>query len=73
MPCGVIGSDARSRGIVTVVRQFHDHARGVSAHVLTTIMIEDERGAQDKFTSNVTSLEDTLGRKWQRVGATVWP
>ena len=47
--------------------------RGVSTHVLTTITIEDERGAQDKLTSNVASLEEKLGRKLQRVGAAVWP
>jgi uncharacterized protein (TIGR00106 family) len=59
--------------IMRAVRQCHDHARGVSAHVLTTITIEDERGAQDKLTSNVASLEEKLGRKLQRVRATVWP
>jgi len=73
MACGGIGSDARSRGIVTVVRQCHDHVRSVSAHVLTTITIEDERGAQDTLTSNVASPEEKLGRKLQRVRATVWP
>ena len=56
-----------------VVRQCHDHARGVSTHVLTTITSEDERGAQDKLTSNVASLEEKLGRELTRVGATVWP
>ena len=59
--------------IMRVVRQCHDHARGVSSHVLTTITIEDERGAQDKLTSNVASLEEKLGRKLKRAGATVWP
>lgn len=73
MPCGGVDSDARSRGIVTVVRQCHDDVRGVSAHVLTTITIEDERGAQDKLTSNVASPEVKRGRKLQRVRATVWP
>ena len=59
--------------IVRVVHQCHERARGVSAHVLTTITIEDERGAQDKLASNVASLEEKLGRKLKRVGATIWP
>jgi hypothetical protein len=46
MPRDGIGNDARSRGVVAVVRQRHEHARDVSAHVLTTITIEDERGAK---------------------------
>ena len=56
-----------------MVRQCHDHARGASAPVLTTITIEDERGAQDKLTSNVASPEEKLGRMLQRVRASVWP
>ena len=59
--------------VMCVVRQCHDHARSVSTHVLTTITIDDERGAHDKLTSNVASLEEKLGRKLQRVKATAWP
>ena len=59
--------------IMRVVRQCHDHARGVSAHILTTITIEDEGSAQDKLPSNAASLEEKLGRKWRRVRATLWP
>ncbi|HEY5440593.1 MAG TPA: MTH1187 family thiamine-binding protein [Gemmatimonadaceae bacterium] len=56
--------------IMRVARQCHEHARGVSPHVQTTITIEDEQGAHDKLTSNVASVEEKLGRKLKRVGAT---
>ncbi len=38
----------------------------MSAHVVTMIKIEDERGATDKLTSNVASLEEKLRRKLER-------
>lgn len=57
--------------LMRVARQCHDHARGISSHVMTTIEIEDEQGANDKLTSNVASLEEKLGRKLKRIGATV--
>jgi uncharacterized protein (TIGR00106 family) len=56
--------------VMRVARQCHDHARSVSAHVITTLTIEDEQGASDKITANVTALEERLGRKLKRSGAT---
>ena len=38
----------------------------VSKHVLTTIRIEDEDGANDKLITNVASVERAAGRKLQR-------
>lgn len=56
--------------VMRVARQCHDHARSVSAHVITTITIEDEQGANDKITANVVALEERLGRKLKRSAAT---
>jgi uncharacterized protein (TIGR00106 family) len=56
--------------VMRVARQCHDHARSVSPHVITTVMIEDEQGATNKITSNVAAIEDRLGRKLKRSGAT---
>src|SRR5262249_5348708 len=55
--------------VMRLVRQCHDHARSVSPHVITTMTIEDEQGANDKITANVAALEERLGRKLKRSGA----
>src|SRR5262249_11488013 len=55
--------------VMRVARQCHDHARSVSPHVMTMLTIEDEQGAEDKITANVTSLEERLGRKLRRTSA----
>lgn len=56
--------------VMRVARQCHDHARSVSAHVITALTIEDEQGATDKLTSNVAAIEERLGRKLKRSSAT---
>jgi len=57
--------------LMRVARQCHDHARSVSQHVITTLVIEDEQGAHDKLNTNVTALEERLGRKLKRSSAAV--
>lgn len=52
--------------VMRVVRQCHEHARGVSTHVITTLTIEDEHGASDKLTANVRAIEQRLGRTLRR-------
>ena len=52
--------------VMAVAKRCHDKARSVSKHVLTTIRIEDEDGANDKLITNVASVERATGRKLQR-------
>jgi uncharacterized protein YqgV (UPF0045/DUF77 family) len=54
-----------------VVRRCHAKARAGSRHVMTTIRIEDEEGATDKLTRNVTSVEEKLGRQLAETGGIV--
>jgi uncharacterized protein (TIGR00106 family) len=67
-PCGTC-IEGDWDAVMRVARQCHDHARSVSAHVITTMTIEDEQGASDKITANVAALEERLGRKLKRSGA----
>lgn len=52
--------------VMPLVRRCHERVMEMSAHVVTTIKIEDERGAADKLNRNVASLEEKLGRKLER-------
>lgn len=52
--------------VMRVIRQCHEHARSVSSHVITTMTIEDEQGANDKLTANVAAIEQRLGRRMAR-------
>jgi uncharacterized protein (TIGR00106 family) len=57
--------------VMEVVRSCHARARESSAHVLTTIRIEDEEGQSDKLTRNITSVEEKLGRQLAETGGIV--
>lgn len=57
--------------VMDVVRRCHAKARAGSRHVFTTIRIEDEEGATDKLTRNVTSVEEKLGRQLAEAGGIV--
>lgn len=48
--------------VMALVRGCHARARELSAHVITTLQIEDEAGARDKLARNVRSVEEKLGR-----------
>lgn len=48
--------------VMALVRGCHARARELSAHVITTVQIEDEAGARDKLARNVRSVEEKLGR-----------
>ncbi len=52
--------------VMPLVKRCHERVREMSAHVVTTIKIEDEEGATNKLTSNVRSIEEKLGRKLGR-------
>jgi len=52
--------------VMPIVKRCHDQARSVSKHVLTTIRVEDEDGANDKLIANVASVERAAGRRLQR-------
>ncbi len=52
--------------VMPLVKRCHERVREMSAHVVTTIKIEDEEGASNKLTSNVRSIEERIGRKLGR-------
>lgn len=47
--------------IMPVVRECHEKVRERSPHVITTIKIEDEEGAEDQLRSNIRSVEKKTG------------
>ena len=49
--------------VMEVIRQCHLRMRDKSNHVVTTIKLEDEEGATDKINRNITSVEESAGRK----------
>lgn len=57
--------------VMPVVKQCHDQARKLSAHVMTTVRIEDEQGATDKLHENIASVERAAGRELRRLSQ-VW-
>jgi uncharacterized protein (TIGR00106 family) len=48
--------------VMELIRQCHSRVRERSPHVITMIKIEDEEGAHDKLSRNVTSVEQKVGR-----------
>jgi uncharacterized protein (TIGR00106 family) len=54
--------------VMELVRRCHERVREGSTHVFTTIRIEDEEGASDKLTRNVTSVEEKVGRRLGSMG-----
>jgi uncharacterized protein (TIGR00106 family) len=55
--------------VMPLVKRCHERVRETSAHVVTTIKIEDEEGSTGKLASNVRSVEEKLGRKLGRAEA----
>ena len=52
--------------VMPLIRRCHELARTHSPHVITMIQLEDEAGASDKLTSNLTGIEDRLGHPIKR-------
>lgn len=52
--------------VMALVRRCHERVRSRCPHIVTTIKIEDEAGANDKLHANVASLEEKLGRTLRR-------
>jgi uncharacterized protein (TIGR00106 family) len=48
--------------VMALVKKCHKEARIVSTHVLTTVRIEDELGADNKLNENIASVERAAGR-----------
>lgn len=48
--------------VMAVVRLCHERVRARCPHVVTTLKIEDDAGAPNPLESNVTSVEEKLGR-----------
>src|SRR3954464_14077321 len=53
--------------VMALVRRCHDLVRRSSAHVLTSIQIEDEEGGRDQLTRNIASVEEKLGRPLRKL------
>lgn len=67
-PCGTC-IEGEWDEVMPLVRSCHERARRTSPHIFTTIRIEDEAGARDKLTRNVTSVEEKVGRTLMRTRA----
>jgi uncharacterized protein YqgV (UPF0045/DUF77 family) len=52
---------------MALIKQCHQQARKSSAHVMTTVRIEDEEGSADKLTENIASVERAAGRELKRL------
>ncbi len=48
--------------VMSTIKMCHDRLRDRHSHLVTTIKIEDEEGATNKLESNITSVEEKLGR-----------
>ncbi len=48
--------------VMPVIQRCHDTVRSLSSHVITLITIEDEQGKDNKLTSNMTAVENRIGR-----------
>jgi uncharacterized protein (TIGR00106 family) len=53
--------------VMALVRRCHERVRQSSPHVLSSIRIEDEEGARDQLTRNITSVEEKLGRPLRKL------
>jgi uncharacterized protein (TIGR00106 family) len=49
--------------VMELVKKCHREARTFSTHVLTTVRIEDELGANDKLNENISSVERFVGHQ----------
>jgi uncharacterized protein (TIGR00106 family) len=52
--------------VMALVQQCHTHVRQETAHVFTTIRIEDDAGATNKLMHNVASVAEKVGRPLAR-------
>jgi uncharacterized protein (TIGR00106 family) len=55
--------------VMATIRSCHERVRQLSAHVITSIKIEDEKDARDKLTRNVASVEEKVGHALRRQGS----
>ena len=55
--------------LMSLSKKCHDQARSLSSHVMTTLRIEDEEGATNKLSANVTAVEIAAGRPLRRCQA----
>lgn len=46
--------------VMSVVEKCHNKARENAPHVITTIKIEDESGANNKLTENISSVQEKM-------------
>ncbi|MEW6128344.1 MAG: MTH1187 family thiamine-binding protein [Acidobacteriota bacterium] len=49
--------------VMMLIKRCHEEARSYSSHVMTSIRVEDEEGASNKLTENITSVERVAGRR----------
>ena len=49
--------------VMDLVKKCHRETRSFCTHVLTTVRIEDELGANDKLNENISSVEQAVGHQ----------
>lgn len=52
--------------VMSVVRKCHERTREDASHVITSIRIEDEANEKNKLETNVSRVEDKLGKAASR-------
>jgi uncharacterized protein (TIGR00106 family) len=52
--------------LMPLMKHCHERARELSDHVFTTIRLEDEEGALNKLSSNISSIERAYGHPLSR-------
>ena len=53
--------------VMALVKRCYQKARSFSDHVMTTVRMEDEKGATDKLNENIVSVERAAGRALKNV------
>jgi len=55
--------------VIPLIRRCHERVRERSAHVITTIKIEDEAGATNKLTENVASVQEKVAGSFKQAAS----
>jgi uncharacterized protein (TIGR00106 family) len=53
--------------VMDLIHRCHQRIREDTSHVVLFIKVEDEAGADNKLVTNITSVEEKVGKKLERV------
>ncbi len=55
--------EGSSEEVWAVIRQCHEHMAAISDRVVTTVKIDDRKGATDRIRGKVRAVEEKMGRE----------